>query len=40
MSAASYAYWNEELQQYGYWLNEGRTWVHSPAASPHASQID
>jgi len=20
-------YWNEEFKQYGYWLDEGRTWV-------------
>lgn len=40
MAAASYAYWNEELGEYGYWINEGRTWVRSPESHPDAWQLD
>lgn len=27
MAASDYAYWNEERGEYGYWVNEGATWV-------------
>ena len=38
-SMAVYPHWNEERQEYGYYLDGGARWIHSPESHPDAWQV-